>query len=258
MTALRQHGFALLLALPVLGLIAVLLWQVSGDGRMALRLAASARDRAAAAAAADGAVQDAVFRLLAGQWQPGGPDRTLAIGQAAVRVQIEDQATRFNPNHMSVASLRQLLTHIGVEPTQAQALAQSIVDWRRRGALTLSGIPKAEQYRAAGLPYLPTNQPFESVDEVALVVGMTPAVMARLRPFLSVFQTGRPVVGEGAPGAMQSEGDAPADGDRVVAIVAEARAGAALFRRRAIVRFGPAAGAAQRPFRILTWEQVPA
>ena len=60
----------------------------------------------------------------------------------------------------------------------------------RASPLSRAGGPKLAQYQAAGLPYGPANRPFDSLDELGLVLGMTPTLLARMRPFLSVYQEG--------------------------------------------------------------------
>ena len=44
-----------------------------------------------------------------------------------------------------------------------------------------------DEYDAAGRAYRPRHGPFQSVDELNLVLGMTPALYARLKPALTVY-----------------------------------------------------------------------
>ena len=69
--------------------------------------------------------------------------------------------------------------------------------------MALSGGTKIEQYQAAGRPYTPPNRPFESIEEMAFVLGMTPEIMERIRPYVSVYKiadTTQPAIGAGNPG----------------------------------------------------------
>ncbi len=43
------------------------------------------------------------------------------------------------------------------------------------------------EYQAAGLDYGPPNAPLETIDELGRVLGMTPAVLAAVRPHLTLF-----------------------------------------------------------------------
>ena len=56
----------------------------------------------------------------------------------------------------------------------------------------LNGAEESD-YRAAGLPYRPKNAPFEVVDELQQVMGMTRQLYERVAPFVTVY-TRRPGV----------------------------------------------------------------
>ncbi len=86
--------------------------------------------------------------------------------------------------------LATLLGAVGVEPALATDLSRALVDWRTATAYSLAGGLKLNRYRLANLPYGPPNRPFESVDEMGLVPGMTPELLAQIRPYLSVYQAG--------------------------------------------------------------------
>jgi len=266
-----ERGFALLLVLWTLVLLTLIVSSLVAGGRGEVRLAANLRAAAAAEALADGAVHEAIFRLLdptdAG-WRAGGfgndEVREVALpgGRAAVR--IEDHAGLVNPNGVSDALLQALLVRAGADRRQAASVTAAVADWRSptAGARPLGG--KAPQYRAAGLDYAPPDAPFRSVAELGLVLGMTPALLARLAPVLTVFREGDPE-GALAPPLVQEairdvSGPAPfpppaPSGARVVTVTAAAtgREGGR-FVRRAVVRVGSAL--AGRAYRILAWEQA--
>jgi general secretion pathway protein K len=60
------------------------------------------------------------------------------------------------------------------------------MDWREPGAGKRLNGAKAEDYQAAGYAYGPREAPFASVEELQLVMGMTPAVFARIAPVLTI------------------------------------------------------------------------
>ena len=102
------------------------------------------------------------------------------------------------------------------------------------GANARDGGAKAPQYRAAGLPYGPPGTPFQSVDELADVLGMTPALFARLAPHLTVFTDGDPDLSTRDPvvssalrdisGAVDDTSNIQDTGDAVLRIAATAAA----------------------------------
>ncbi len=233
MSAPRERGFALLIVLLTLGPLALLVSQFIAAGRMEVKLADHLRANAIAQAAADGAVHEAMLRLLQGRWMPDGTDQWIRNPGAMVRVRVENQATRLNPNQTGIEAMRVLLEQVGAEPGRARSIARAVIDWRSASAESLSGGKKLDQYRSAGLPYAPTNRPFESISEVGLVIGTTPELLARLRPFLSVYAT---------------------DGAVVVRITAAAKAAGAQFVRQSVVRLNADPKASRPAFQILTWE----
>ncbi len=181
-TRKRQRGFALL----------VVLWTVALLSLIATALIASARERAVAErllldssvleAAVDGASQHAIFALLdqsQAHWPADGAIHVVRIGRVAVTVRIEDEARKINPNIASLARLRALLEQFGVAPADAANLAAAIVAWRTPGARLPSGIGGADD-RPAGAPFL-------NLEELGAVPGMTPDLLRRLRPFLTLF-----------------------------------------------------------------------
>jgi general secretion pathway protein K len=258
----RQLGFALLIVLWTLGLLALLVAQFTTTGRTEVQVAANLRANAVTEAAADGALYEAILRLVQGAWAPDGRVRVIRVGDAAVEVRIINQARKVNPNTAPMPVIQALLGNVGVEGGKAAALARAIVDWRSNGPLSQSGGTKLAQYQAAGLPYGPANQLFDNVDDIGLVVGMTPAVLARMKPFLSIYREGDPQVPTDLPvtaeEASKTTGDPWYFGStgRVMVVVIDAAAVGAKggrFVRQAVVRLRAEASLDQAPYQILTW-----
>ena len=119
------------------------------------------------------------------------------------------------------------------------------------------------EYRAAGRNYGPPGTPFRTTEELGLVLGMTPDLLARLSPHVSVLQDNEPDPAIADPivlSALQKAGlagdvrRAPSAG-RVVAITAVANTpGGGRFARRATVRLG--ASPTGKLFQILDWRRV--
>ncbi len=215
-----------------------------------------------AEAAADGAVHAAAFHLLspADGWAADGRLRTLAVPGASVSLRIADEGGKVNPNLASRELLRAMLRQLDMTTEGADALAGNIVAWRfpsAGGGFTVPGLgagavaadpPLLQQYRAAGRDYAPPGAPFESLDELGLVLGMTPVVLERLRPHLSLLNDTEPdpalasplvlrALSASQPGARVAA--RPPQPPRAVVVVAEAVTGTgARFTRRAGLRLG--------------------
>jgi general secretion pathway protein K len=122
------------------------------------------------------------------RWDPG----TLAPG-GEVSIRIVDEQGKVDLNMADAGLLSALFQAGGSGRAQAAALAAAILDWRDVDDLAQPGGGAEDRdYAAAGLPYGAADAPFASVAELEQVLGMTPALFARVAPHLTVF-SGRPL-----------------------------------------------------------------
>lgn len=266
----EDRGFALLIALWSVVLLALLTTQLTATGHGELQLAANLRAAAAMEAQADGLVYGAIFRLMNDVPALRGVDgvshaASVPGGKASVRV--ASLAGRINPNTAEEPLLAALLQQVGASQGAAARLAAAIADWRTPGQRPRPLGAKAAQYAAAGRDYAPPGTPFQTVEELGQVLGMTPELLARLAPHLSVFHPGSPVRADADPvvaGALQSLGaDGEETADELLAeegVYAEIevqviRGAGSTFSRRADVWAGH--GSQQGRYLVLRWD-VPA
>ena len=104
-----------------------------------------------------------------------------------MRLTVQDEAGKIDLNMVQPDLLLRLLTSAGVDLMAAQTLADRILDWRDPGIGERLNGAKASEYRAAGYAYGPRNGPFESVEELKLVMGMTPDLFDAIAPALTVY-----------------------------------------------------------------------
>ena len=189
-----DRGFALLIVLWAVVLLTLLATQLTAAGRTELQLAANLRSAAAAETAADGAVYEAVYHLLdpADTWAADGADRALRVPGARAVLRIEDEAGKINPNTAPPELLRALLRRLGADRRVSEGIAAAIVDWRFPNKQGQPGGAKEPQYRAAGRDYGPAGAPFRSVAELGAVLGVTPDLLAKLEPNISVLTDADP------------------------------------------------------------------
>ena len=252
----RQHGFALVVVLWTIGILALLVSALVASASREAKLAAALRNQAAGRAAADAVLSEAIVDTLRSGTVPG----RRRFGEALVDVGVLDLSGRMNPNLASAVMLQALLTGVGVEPRAAENLAAAIVDWRTPGLSPGPHGAKAAAYRAAGMAYGPPGRPFENLDELGYVLGMNPALLAALKPHLTLWSTSDPDPAYadavvlvalrlgGAPPVASAGNEA-----RVLSLTAVAALpGAARVTRRAVVRFGYSPDG--RGWRVLAWD----
>ena len=88
--------------------------------------------------------------------------------------------------------MQALLRQCGAPPKTAAELADTIAEWRSIDLLQPAGSVGGAQYRLAGRSYLPPNSRFVSIDELGLVLGMTPALLQCMEPHVSVYSLSVP------------------------------------------------------------------
>jgi general secretion pathway protein K len=269
--AAPQHGFALLIVLWSLALIALLATQFIASGRQDAQSARNMMQAAVAEAAADGAVQLAIFHLLdgsAGHWDADAIPHTLALGGSSITVRIAPEDDRVNPNIASAQLLQALLAQLGTDPATAATLADSIVRWRRSGGTPAWLRAETARYRAAGREYAPSGLPFRRVSDLGAVLGMSPALLARVAPHLTVYSDADPTTAthdrvvasalSAASGAMNLGDGGGGSGEAVgttVSVIADVRGpGGTRCVAHAVVRTDPAVRT--RGYRILGVERL--
>ncbi|NLE64330.1 MAG: general secretion pathway protein GspK, partial [Elusimicrobia bacterium] len=80
---------------------------------------------------------------------------------------------------------------LGIRDDEAQDLADNIVDWRDYGKRQQEGFFSDEYYSQLEHPYEMKETPFERIDELLLVKGITKGIYDALRPFVTVWGDGR-------------------------------------------------------------------
>jgi general secretion pathway protein K len=262
-----SRGFALVVVLWWLALLTLLLTQIASSSHTERLVAANIRAAAIAEAAADGAVNQALFQFLTHHWPANGASH-LVRGQLAVaEVRIDDEASKIDPNVTPVFVMQALLRVCGAAPTQAERLAIAISQWRSVDILHRVDGDLTMQYREARLGYIPPNKRFVSDGELGLVVGMTPALLTCLAPHISVYSlsvpspqtTDDPVIrqalAEAYPGDAVRPPAAPVHEVTVIRISAVAQAASGgRFRRTALVRLASAAPEENFVYKVLSWE----
>lgn len=186
----NERGIALIAVLGFLTVMSLLVLSVTSAARTSINASARHVARLQAQAAVDSGIEMAVNQLIDGQQLAppvlAGPQE-LDIGGYKVVVTARPESAKIDLNYADVALLMGMFRAAGAGDDEASALASAVLDWRDGDDLLhLNGAEKKE-YAAAGLKYGPADKPFESVDELRLVLGVTPALFACLRGEVTVL-----------------------------------------------------------------------
>ena len=188
----RQSGVALVLVLWVITLLTVIAGNFAYSMRGEAQIAGNLLRNAQAQTRADAGVQLAWFELMKpaadpGRWRANGLVHEFIQDGVGVRVSIHDESGKIDLNTASDALLKGLFKSAGLNDQATAVLADTVLDWRSPGNLKRLNGAKEEEYRAAGKNYGPANAPFETIDELQRVLGMTPELYLRLAPALTIY-----------------------------------------------------------------------
>ena len=120
--------------------------------------------------------------------------RHVAVGpgrEEAVLYGLSDEQAKININRASADMLRRLFEIAAELPTlEATPIAAAIIDWRDTNDDTEPDGAESLYYQSLYPPYTCKNRPFQVLEELLLVRGITPAVFARVRDHVTLYGTG--------------------------------------------------------------------
>lgn len=188
----RQRGAALLLVLWLIALLTALIGAFALTARVEALQGRTLSDGARAQELARAGVEYSLVRLAdtepTTRWLPDGRSYRWSYAGGEVELQIVDETGKVDLNQAGQPLLAALMRTQGVDQEQAGRIASAIVDWRDADPLTqVGGGAEDPDYAAAGRPYGAKDAPFETVAEVEQVLDMTPALYARLEPYLTLY-----------------------------------------------------------------------
>jgi general secretion pathway protein K len=269
----RERGFALLIVLWAMALLALLGAQVTGAGRAETRLATALRSNAQLQEAADGAIYETIWHMLDGggdYWTPGAMTQVLDEPAGRVVVTIDDERGKLDINQVPPGLLQAFFTVLGADQGTAEKVANAVADWRsQQPAGNGTDTALASDYRLDGRIWGPAGQEFQRLDELPLVLGLSPALYKASLPYLTLALEQGPWLNQASPPVLAAMAKAKresglavdnADPRGPVVLRIEARAvgpGGAAFTRRVLFRLDGSLSGPAWKYRILSWDDGP-
>lgn len=198
-----RPGFALLAVLWMLAMLGAVAFEVHLLSRASRQTATHSRSLTRARWAAHGVLARAIealdARLVAdasGAMLTSTGDTLLAVAPGALEgvtagAAVIDARARLHLNLATDGELRRLAEAEGLVPEDAESWADAVVDYRDADDLRHPRGAEAETYRVAGASTRPRNAPFDDVDELRAVYGMSALLTSRLAGRLTVAGDGR-------------------------------------------------------------------
>lgn len=184
------HGYALIMVLWILVLLTSIAMAFSLNVRTDTRGAINLSEQVQLRAAADAAIAHSIARLTGKQRTIEPPHWGVAYEipwpDANLRITMLSESAKIDINYAPRPLLIGLFAQV-LPDAPAAALADAVLDWRDRDERRSPEGAEAADYRAAGRNAMPSNRPFQSIDELALVMGFDSQRMTQLTPYISIF-----------------------------------------------------------------------
>ncbi len=182
-----QRGMVLVIVLWIVTLLAVMAGGFAYSMRVETRLATSAVERAQARALAEAGVAYALAWQLdpeaQKQWPPNGDPREWTLGGGRLRIEVTNAGGLVNLNTADTELLKVLLKTAGVDARDQDRMVEAISGWRGN-----PGDQQRVQGAGSAAPGL-KSAPFESLDELEQISGMTRELYERLANVATVYSS---------------------------------------------------------------------
>lgn len=187
----NERGVALVIVLWSVMLLTVIAGNFVFTMRTETLMVRNTISAAQAEAMANGAVHRTLYETFkpaadAGTWKADGRERQWERNGAKIRVVMMDESGKIDINTGSDELLRSLFLSIGVDAGKTEQLLDAVLDWRDADSLPRHNGAESESYRAAGLKHEPANAPFDAVEQLQQVLGMSTDIYLRIVPLITV------------------------------------------------------------------------
>ena len=109
---------------------------------------------------------------------------------------LQDEERRININGLTIENVRMLsslIVLLGFDESVANTIAYSLIDWEDQDTAVSHPSYGAEDdyYMSLTHPFHSKNMPFDSVEELLLVRGMTKEILKKIRNYITIFPKDR-------------------------------------------------------------------
>lgn len=191
MAKTAAKGFALVIVLWAAAILSLIAAALLTDSLVSMRTAHTSLDRGRLEGVADAAMNRAVLALLdrrlEQRWRVDGIPQDFVFDGFRATVRIEDEYGKIDINHTDRSNLVALLNAAGVSPDDVDSLADKILDWREDSPFKRLHGAKSTDYEDADYSYIPRQAPFQTLDELKLVMNMTPELYSRISSAITIY-----------------------------------------------------------------------
>lgn len=187
----RQSGIALVIVLWMLSLLTILATSYSQTVRIETNLTSNFVHTSQAKAIAEAGIWQSITELLKPklerQWKTDGTEYKYDFKQGFAKINIFNESGKIDLNTAQTELLRGLIDSIGLEEEKSLIVLDSILDWRDKDNLVRNHGAEDGDYRLNNYNYGAKDSLFNSLDELQLIMGMTPDIYNKLKPAITIY-----------------------------------------------------------------------
>ncbi len=187
----RQNGIALVIVLWMLVLLIVLATGYNRMMRTETLLTANMVRSAQTLALAEAGIHQTITELLKPaneqSWKTDGTTYEYQLNNETIKLQIRSETGKIDLNTAGAELLYGLLKSTNETEENLLPLLQAILDWRDKDNLARTHGAEDADYKNADLTYGAKDGPFNSLDELLLVQGITIELYQKIKHALTIY-----------------------------------------------------------------------
>jgi general secretion pathway protein K len=203
----HNRGVALVLVLWILAFLSVLVGEFCLAMRTEINITTNFKEETLSYYYAKAGVSLATHRLLYGgifprsveddeepqdekaaEWHLGSKIPPISFGEGRIEIEIENESGKININYAGSGLLKMMLNPFDLDEEDKDVIVDSILDWRDPDDLYRLNGAEDEYYESLAHPYRTKNGPFDSVEELLLVRGVTPEIFyGGLKEMITIY-----------------------------------------------------------------------
>jgi len=197
-TIRNQEGIALVMVLWVMAILSVVVLEFSFAMRTEVNITKNYKEELQLYGMAQGGVHRAIAELIykhdpkvqqlrktltteeippdKKEWVTDGRSYFLPFGQGTCEIKVMSEAGKVNINLVSESMLRKIITLLGLEGEMRDIVVDSILDWKDPDDFYRVNGAENSYYQSLKESYYCKNAYFDSIEELLLVRGVSPAL----------------------------------------------------------------------------------
>ncbi|MCI0469336.1 MAG: type II secretion system protein GspK [Nitrospirae bacterium] len=182
-----QNGVALMMVLWVMTILTAIVFSFSYSSRIESYSSLSFKEGVIKKLIAEAGIERGIAEIFyrrqfvnmegSGVWRDNGAYYADEFGDGVYSIRIINESGKIDINMAPPEVLKGILVNSGVDDKGADIIVDSIFDWKDADDLHRLHGAENEYYRSLPTPYNAKNAPFETVEELLLVKGMSSDIL---------------------------------------------------------------------------------